>query len=147
MSQEKQNSNAQISQQIITHREVVQAGPLPAPEILAQYNDYLPGTGEKIVEVFVKQAEHRMQVEREQMELKRRQMDLAERYAKMDSRNSLLGIGVAAGFGVLITALGAYAVHEGATWAGSLVGGIGVAAIIGAFIYGTRVNYAQGKNK
>ncbi len=145
MSQKKQNGNAQIPQHIISHREVVQSGPLPAPEILAQYNNYLPGTGEKIVEVFVKQADHRMQLEREQLELKRRQMDLAERYARMDSRNSLLGIVVAASFGVLITALGAYAVHEGAIWAGSLVGGIGVTGIIGAFIYGTRVNHVQEK--
>ena len=64
MSQKKQNGNAQIPQHIISHREVVQSGPLPAPEILAQYNNYLPGTGEKIVEVFVKQADHRMQLER-----------------------------------------------------------------------------------
>lgn len=144
MSQNNQNNlTAQFQQQ---HVEI-KSGPLPDPAILAQYDKALPGTAQKIVDVFTKQVDHRIQVEREQMELKRRQMAVIEQYVSIDSRNSLLGIIMAAILGLSVVGLGAYAIHIGYAVAGSLVSSIGIGSIIGAFIYGTSVNRKREENK
>lgn len=40
------------------------SGPLPSPDFLRQYNEILPGLGERIVTMAEKQSEHRMQLEK-----------------------------------------------------------------------------------
>ena len=39
-------------------------GPLPPPEYLRQYEEAIPGAGQKIVDMMVEQANHRAEVER-----------------------------------------------------------------------------------
>ncbi|MDP2665452.1 MAG: DUF2335 domain-containing protein, partial [bacterium] len=39
------------------------SGPLPPPEILARYNEIVPGAANRIIEKFERQTEHRIEME------------------------------------------------------------------------------------
>ncbi|KGF06839.1 hypothetical protein HMPREF1634_07440 [Tissierellia bacterium S7-1-4] len=54
-----QNKKNIIAQQ----RTEMFSGPLPHPEIIRQYDEICPGTAEKIVDSFVKQTNHRIDME------------------------------------------------------------------------------------
>jgi uncharacterized membrane protein len=49
---------------IAARRESIFIGPLPAPEILEQYNNILPGCAETIPQQFVEQGQHRRELEK-----------------------------------------------------------------------------------
>ena len=52
--------NAIKTSTISTHRELQQwQGPLPPPESLAKYDEYIPGSAQTIIDMAVKEQEHR----------------------------------------------------------------------------------------
>ena len=106
-----------------TRAEIYQ-GPLPPPEILKGYNDIVPNGAERILAVFERQAAHRME------------MELIEVAA--ENGLAIRGLNRATlvcSFAFIVAGLLAYT-GQGAAAVG-LAGG-GLAAIAGAFIYGTR---------
>ena len=47
------------------------SGPLPPPEMLAQYEEILPGAAERILSMAERQAEHRQKMEQDESEAER----------------------------------------------------------------------------
>lgn len=99
-------------------------GPLPPPDVLGGYESVVPGAAERILRMAEQEASHRQNLEKA----------LTQR----DSNRSLLGV-----IGAVVVALAAftlagYAFYLEQPLAGSVLGGIDMAAIVGVFIYGTR---------
>ncbi len=104
-------------------------GPLPPPDILAKYNDVLPGAADRIIAMAEKQAEHRQELEK-----------IAVTSRAGDSR-----LGVVSGLiiGVVALLVGGYVIGKGHTISGILLGGGSIAGLVGVFVYGTRSSSAE----
>lgn len=100
------------------------SGPLPPPNLLAQYNDVAPNGADRIIAMAEKQSAHRMGLE--------------SHVVKRETIMSYLGLGAAVT--VALTFLGAavYLVLAGHPWPGTFIGGADLAAMIGGFLYGTK---------
>lgn len=99
------------------------SGPVPPPEILAAYNEIVPGSAEQIINQFVAQGRHRMAME--------------DVVIKGDVRRA--NYGLAAGF---VLAAGTIAGSFYMTYLGKEIVGIGglllsLGSLATAFIYGT----------
>lgn len=100
------------------------AGPLPPPEILKQYNDAVPDAAERILRMAEQQATHRQQLEAQ--------------VVTSDIRKSYIGIVCAFLLAATAIVTGGLAVHAGHGWSSAAaIVGLPMAAIVGAFIYGT----------
>lgn len=117
-----QQPQAQM-QSMTVKKEERFSGPLPPPAILASYDELCPGSAQTIIDQFVRQGDHRMQLETKVIsnEILRANAGLAAGF--------LLAAGVLIGSGYFIT-LG----YE-------LGGAIGIVSalgsLVGVFIYGT----------
>lgn len=102
----------------------IQSGPLPSPDVLAQYNQVLPGAAERIIRMAEDQQAHRFKME--------------TKVAATESRNSTLGI--ATGFIIGMTTIigGIIGILYGKELSGLAFGGTGLVSLVGVFIYGTR---------
>ena len=103
--------------------EVLQ-GPLPPPDILAGYENVVPGAGERILRMAEQEAVHRHSQE--------------NILNKSASTRSLIGVLGAVAVALSGFTLAGYAFYLNLPWAGGVLAGIEVATIVGAFIYGTR---------
>lgn len=117
------------------HQEEVFFGPLPAPEILAKYDDIAPGAVDRIIRMAEEQARHRQYIERKQVDT--------------EARDSLLGIlsAVFMGIGILISGTVIAILVPGieATVLGTVLDFSGVALIIKAFVNGTSNSWKNNK--
>jgi uncharacterized membrane protein len=102
-------------------------GPLPHPEILAQYDHIVPGCAKSIIESFIAEGDHRR-------ECQKREVAMHEDWARADvalqRRGQILGfilavIGIGGGLGVAAF---------GAPVSGTIVSGASLAAIVIAFL-------------
>lgn len=104
------------------------SGPIPPPNIIAGYEEVVPGAADRIIQMAEKQAAHRQSIE--QME------------AKVEARDSLLGILFAfiLGIGSIVACIVVVlTVRENAgAIAGSLLGVTGIGSIVTAFLKTTR---------
>lgn len=99
-------------------------GPLPPPAVLQAYEDVVPGSAKQIVDLAVAQTYHRIKDE--------------DTRTHGEFRMGYAGIAAGTIVSLSIIALAGYIVSQGgATVAATLVG-MPLAAIVGAFIYGTR---------
>ena len=102
----------------------VHGGPLPAPNVLGQYDQIVPGAAERIVAMAESQANHRQKLELIAV--------------KSGSRDSLLGlifgliIGLSAIIGSVLT------IMSGKEQGGAALGITGLASLVGVFVYGSR---------
>jgi len=105
------------------HEEMHFSGPLPPPEILVAYNQIVPDSAEKIIEQFIRQGQHRMELER----------------LVITSDVKRANWGLVAGFilALLCIAGSFYLISLGFEIAGIAVVLASLASLIGAFIYGT----------
>ena len=117
-------------------------GPLPPPEVLAQYEVALPGAAERIFKMMERQEEHRQALERAESEADRA-LDGEE--LRLTHRREMSGIvaGAAVVFGVLVTAV--ILAFLGATTPAAWLGGSSLAALAGVFVYGVRQRDARGE--
>ena len=141
------------------------SGPLPPPEMLAQYEEILPGAAERILSMAERQAEHRQKMERDESEAERalkRDESEADRTLKREEseadraldgeelrlthRREMSGVVVGAGvvFSVLVTAV--ILAFLGATTPAAWLGGSSLAALAGVFVYGVRQRDAHGED-
>ncbi|MCC7475041.1 MAG: DUF2335 domain-containing protein [Pirellulales bacterium] len=114
---------------VSTSYTLAYSGPIPPPEVLARYEEVVPGTAAQIIDWANRQAVHRQQLEK-----------LA---VSSELRRSHWGLGL--GFVVAMSAIlgGVYCILQGHDWAGaSLVGG-SLVSLVTSFIVGTNSRKAE----
>ncbi len=134
-------------------RTTALSGPLPPPEMLAQYEEILPGAAERLFKMVERQEEHRQALERAESEadrvLKRDESEadraLDGEELRLTHRREMSGIvaGAAVVFSVLATAV--ILAFLGATTPAAWLGGSSLAALAGVFVYGVRQRDARGE--
>jgi len=102
----------------------IHSGPLPAPQVLLQYNQIVPSAADRIIVMAEQQASHRQKLE--------------QIVVKSGARDSLLGlifgliIGLATETGAVLCILNG---HQGG---GATLGISGLVGLVGVFVYGSR---------
>lgn len=98
------------------------SGPVPAPWVLKQYNDLVPGSAERILAQAEQQTTHRIALE--------------NKVTSSSIHRSYLGL--AAGFVVAMTAIigGISLVAFGHDAAGTTIAGLATSGLVGVFVYG-----------
>jgi uncharacterized membrane protein len=102
-------------------------GPLPHPRTLAEYEQVMPGTGERILKQWETESDHRRRLERDDRETQR---ESEERQVTYQGRGQWLGFGIAMG-GLVVAGLG---VLCGMQVAASIIGGVDLVAVITIFV-------------
>lgn len=99
-------------------------GPLPPPEILADFERIVPGCAEKIIDQFIVQGNHRMSLE--------------SYVIHSDSRRANLGL--ISGLVLTLTCLGGsfYIILQGYEVTGITAAITSLAALVGVFVYGSK---------
>jgi len=126
---EKQQSQSDTNQVVAARYE----GPLPPPGILAGYDEIVPGSAAKIIERFLEQGTHRMQLEK----------------VVVHGGNKRANWGIVAGFVIAMTTIvGAiYAMSLGYDVAGTAVVIASLASLVGTFLYGTKSRREERSDK
>lgn len=115
-----QRTNHQTSvQQFEIHQ-----GPLPAPEIIEQYERVLPGSAERLLRMVEQEGEHRRALESRQLRSQIMETHIGQWMAFM--------------IGMFTIAAGAYTAMHGAEWPGAVMGSGGVIGLVAVFIYGRK---------
>ena len=113
------------------------SGPLPTPNMLAGYDDILPGAADRIITMTEKQASHRQ--EKEMFKV------------KTEARDSLLGIISATILCLFIVVCGTTIAlvvrNSAAVISGSMLDFAGIASIVGTFLKGTSNSWKQSDGK
>lgn len=108
-------------------------GPIPAPDILAEYENISPGFADRIISMAERQSQHRQEIEKTQV--------------KAESRDSLLGVIFAflLGGGSLTgcVLMVSWVPNSVGAICGAVLGVTGISAIVGTFLKNTR---KQSKN-
>lgn len=135
---ERSRDSAGLSAQ--QRHQIVQAqvsasfsGPLPHPDILAQYNHAVPNGAERIIVMAEKQSEHRMALETQAL--------------TADIWRSYAGVGAGLLVAVLFLVASYDLIHDGHEWAGATVGGIDIASLVGVFVFGTISRRRERENR
>lgn len=109
------------------------SGPIPPPEVLEAYKNIHPPSVEIIFEHFQKEQTHRHQLEKIQLdaniEIIKEEQDLYRR-----AQNFAFGIGM------ISLLCGIIATFLDNTIVGSIIGGGGVAGLVGTFLYSAKQN-------
>ncbi len=127
------------SQTVVTQHH---SGPLPAPAVLREYDDIVPGAAKTIIALFEKQSNHRIEMEKH--------------VTREDVKRSYWGL--AAGFVLSFVCItgSIWLVSQDHDAAGTIIAGGSVATLAGVFVYGTnsrkkeresRVKQLAGGNK
>jgi len=120
------------------------SGPLPPPEMLAQYDDVTPGAGDRIIAMAEAQSAHRRAVETKGAEAQVEDFKAARAEARLGQVFAF----IIAVFGILA---GACVIHHGTTGgaqiAGCVIGGVPLATIVTTFICGKRAGGGETEQK
>lgn len=118
----------------IAHTQLaLRSAPLPLPSELEAYEAILPGAAERIFAMAENQSKHRQGMEMKALSI--------------EGRNSLLGIIAGWFIGVLGLSIAGFSIYSGHDTAGSVIGGISLASLVGTFIYGTRERRIEREQK
>ena len=109
------------------------AGPLPAPEVLFEYDQALDGTADRIIRMAEREAEHRHRIEME--------------FVAMQARNSAFGIASGLVLGLAGVLGGVFAAVQGADLAGAGVALTALTALVGVFITQRRTQHRAAAEK
>ena len=111
--------------------EEVFVGPLPHPEILAQYEEVLPGAAERIFTNAESQSAHRRKVE---MTL----VTTATSSVKHESNRAYLGLASGTIVAIILILCGAFLVYNGHDWGGTTLVVATIVGLVGIFVYSTQ---------
>jgi len=100
------------------------SGPLPHPAILKQYEEFIPGSAEKIIKIFEKQTNHRHFLEKKNLENSHNQIKTGQYLGFFICLSSIISGTICALYGAILP--------------GSLFGTAGVAGLAAVFIYGSK---------
>lgn len=115
-------------------------GPLPPPEMLKQYDDLVPGTAERLIEIHQKEKQHALELQETILEAEREENAADRVEFKRGQFFSLIIV-------LCILALAAFMTAMGApTQAATVVTGTVVALVL-AFLYGRRAVGEETKSK
>jgi uncharacterized membrane protein len=109
------------------------SGPLPPPEALEKYEAIIPNGAERIMAMAEEQGRHRRALEKKALDT--------------DSRNSLLGVIFAFCLGLATVVGGVIIAYIGLPISGTIFGGVGLVALVYAFIYGTKERRKERESK
>ena len=118
-----QESAPQVVQREVQRVEQFQ-GPLPPPDALAQYEEAVPGAGDRMLQVYERQVEHRHRME----------SALVSDGSAQARRGIVAGTIVA----LAVLCLAGYALYLGEPAAAGVLGAVDIIGIVWAYIYGTR---------
>lgn len=112
------------------------AGPLPPPEVLAEYERAIPGVGQEIVRAFTEERQHRHDLERKRDASFR---DLEFAHIETVRRGMRYGLTVA------LAALGvtAFAAAKGQAVVAAIVGSVDIVGLVAVFVLGRRLGSAE----
>ena len=119
------------------------SAPLPAPDDFQRYEDILPGTANRILELVEKQQNHQHTQERTVLEQARLLLDMDQKVANGDSRRAYLGIFAGLSLSLVTIGGGIYLISNGHDWAGLTLAGINLTGLAGVFVYGVRIRHAE----
>lgn len=130
-------NNAEVKQvvsQVIQEIEEIEfRGPIPPPNIIAEYEKILPGSADRLIAMAEKQSAHRQAMEKKMIEA--------------ESRDGLLGVifGFALGGGCVAAAIVMTLVYpqSAGVISGAVLGSTGVASIAGTVIRSTRRGHSE----
>lgn len=111
------------------------SGPLPHPAILKQFEEFIPGSADRILKIFEEQTTHRQYLEKSREE----HNQILEK-SNLDNTHKQISKGQFLGFFICLAALisGTICALSGAEIPGSLFGTAGVAGLAAVFIYGSK---------
>ncbi len=113
-----------------THQRIEgYSGPLPHPQVLAGYDQTVPGAAERILVMAEKNAQHQIDIENKTLDAFRKQQRLGQFFG--------FGIGIAA-LSASITAL-----VPGYEYAAMLLGGTTVTGLVAVFVTGRIIGNKQ----
>jgi uncharacterized membrane protein len=133
----KNKNNRQLAAQQALGLGLVQSnttafiGPLPPPQVLAEYNSIVPDAAERIISMAEKQSDHRMTLET---------IALSAEIKRADR-----GLGVGAVICLAFLGVAGTLVALGHDIAGASLGGGSLASIAGIFVIGTSAQRAERK--
>ena len=111
--------------------EEVFVGPLPHPEILARYEEVLPGAAERIFTNAENQSAHRRKVE---MTL----VTTATSSVKHESNRAYLGLASGTIVAIILILCGTLLVYNGHDWGGTTLVVATIVGLVGIFVYSTQ---------
>ncbi|WP_455049128.1 DUF2335 domain-containing protein [Mitsuokella sp.] len=139
--------NQQLDKQVNIQHLQVHKGPLPDPLTLEQYDKVVPGAAERILRVFEKQVDHRLDIEQQQAKDIQAKTAIEKEYADSETRIALCGVIFAFIISIISILGGLYMiVFAGHEVLGTLFSGAGLAPLVGNFIRDTRSHH-QEQNK
>jgi uncharacterized membrane protein len=114
----------QIQQALIQRMSAtITSGPLPAPEVLADYDAVVPGAAKIIISQFTKQSDHRMGLE-----------STALKWEIIRANAGLIMGGIVA---LAFLGVAAFLIYNDHDWAGAALGTVDLASIAAIFVIGT----------
>ncbi len=119
--------------EIMSHQVLGQIyqGPIPAPDVLKEYNMLLPGAADRILSMAEQEAFHRHKMEKRALEVELEDLRARAR----DSRwGQIFGFFI----GTFTVLAGAYTAIQGYQWPGSLIGTSGVLGLVSVFVIGRK---------
>lgn len=111
-----------ISHQVTVHQQSAFSGPIPPPEALAQYDQIVPGSADRIIQMAENETKHRHSLENTALNATVNETRRGQRY------------GMAIGIVVLITSI--IALFLGYETAASVLGGGTLVSLVSVFVYG-----------
>jgi uncharacterized membrane protein len=118
-------------------------GPLPPPTLLAEFDKVIPGAAERILTLAERQAAHRQSLEAKEQVLReiqtRQDFELSRDALVKEFRIAAVGTISAFVLSMTTVLLSFWAIFHGYSIEGSILGGGTIAALVGAFIYGSHM--------
>lgn len=125
--------------EIQEQRFQISQGPLPDPDTLAKYESMLPGLAQQITDSFREQQVHRQSLERELAEHQRivneRILEATIENKRQENEDCRRGQQYALVICLVFAGCGTYAILQGHSWAGAVVGTGGLVSIVGMFLH------------
>ncbi len=104
--------------------------PYPPPEALSQYNEVMPGSAERLIQLIELQTNHRMSLEKA--------------VVNSDIRRASTGLWLGFLISLVALALAGYCSYRGLQVAACFIAGADIVSLAGVFVYGTKVRSRRG---
>lgn len=130
---QKREGNSITRHSSLTEISEHYSGPIPPPDILAKYNDVMPGLADKLVDQFIAQGAHRMGIE--------------SKVVAADIQRSRWGLVAGFTLSLLIIGGGYYLIYLENSAEGIAVMASTVVMLVGTFVYATERRRSERKDK
>ncbi len=115
-------------------------GPIPSPQVLAGYENLLPGSADRILSMAESETKHRQAMEKTAVEA---EVNGLKAEATDTKRGQFCGLII----GLTAIIAGSYTAVNGSAWAGGFIGAGGVIGLVTAFIGGRKARKNDNNNQ